>query len=232
MDRKKVLGILIAVAVLSVGFSFFGGVTWGDFLLNLGTEMTGAVVTYLLISVVLGTREEKEALISQFGSTVKDVAVAAAEELRRSGWLQDGSLKGASLVYANLEGANLAGANLQETKLAGANLEGANLREAHMEKSILVTSRLKEAFLVSAHLEGGSLQGAHMQGAHLEGAYLQGAHLRGADLQGAYLQKADLQGTDLTDAIYDVQTKWPDRFDPEAAGAKYHHPPESLVDFT
>jgi len=46
------------------------------------------------------------------GSGVRDVAVPAADELRRRGWLTDGSLRGANLSRADLRGANLREANL------------------------------------------------------------------------------------------------------------------------
>jgi len=55
----------------------------------------------------------KADLIAQMGSSVKDVAIAAVEELRRHGWLCDGSLQGAILSGANLEGAYLVMANTE-----------------------------------------------------------------------------------------------------------------------
>ena len=64
--RWGVLGVLIFVAVISLGLSFFdSNVTWGGLLQNFGTEMAGAVVTYLLLEIVLGTRQKKENLTIQ-----------------------------------------------------------------------------------------------------------------------------------------------------------------------
>ena len=83
MDNKlslRILAILICVAAITSGLSFLdkGNVTWGGLLQNLGTELVGAVVTYWLLTKVLGTQEKKEELIAQIGSTVNDVAAPAA----------------------------------------------------------------------------------------------------------------------------------------------------------
>ena len=51
-------------------------------------------------------------------------------------------------------------------------------------------------------------------GADLKWANLKWANLRQADLRGA-----KLMGADLTGARYDTDTKWPEGFDPVAAGA-------------
>ena len=59
------------------------------------------------------------------------------------------------------------------------------------------------------------LSGAKLNGAKLYGAYLNRAWLTGADLRGA-----DLRDIDLTGAKYSANTKWPEGFDPEAAGCK------------
>ena len=42
---------------------------------SFSTEMAGAVVTYLLLEIVLGTRQKKETLIANIGSQIKDVAL-------------------------------------------------------------------------------------------------------------------------------------------------------------
>jgi len=102
--------------------------------LNLVTELAGAAVVYFLFELVIERMErgeaekkalegKKAALIAQMGSKVHDVAIAAAEELRRHGWLTDGSLQGANLRGANLQGAALSKANLQGARLLGANLQ-------------------------------------------------------------------------------------------------------------
>lgn len=171
-----VLAILVGVAVIS-SLAGLRDAEQGlaDLWLNLGTELAGAVVTYVLLDLVLGTRQRKQALIAQLRSGLRNVAVAAAEELEREGWLYDGSLRGAVLAGANLEGADLRFADLAQAHLGGANLEAACLGAAN----------LQEAFLVGAKLGGASLGFAELQDADLRGAKLEGAHLDGANLEGA-----------------------------------------------
>jgi hypothetical protein len=166
--RARVLAVLLLVALVSslVGVLFSGD--WTGLLLNFGTEMAGAVATYALLEVFLGSRERREArkadLIAQLGSQVKDVAVAAAEELRRLGWLTDGSLRGVFLAGANLEGAILAWANLQGAILAWANLQWAALQEANLQAAILAWANLQGAILAGANLQWAALQEANLQG--------------------------------------------------------------------
>lgn len=56
-------------------------------------------------------------------------------------------------------------------------------------------------------------------GADLRSADLRGADLRGANLSDANLEGADMSGADLYATQYNSGTKWPEGFDPEAAGA-------------
>ena len=64
-----------------------------------------------------------------------------------------------------------------------------------------------------------------LQRVDLGGANLRGTNLRSADLSGTTLHdKTDLietyvNWTDLTAAWYNVETEWPEGFDPKAAGA-------------
>jgi uncharacterized protein YjbI with pentapeptide repeats len=206
-----VLAILLGVAVIS---SLEGlrdpelGLT--ELWLNLGTELAGAVVTFVLIDLVLGARQRKEAVITQMGSDVRDVAVPAVDDLRREGWLKDGSLVGAELVGARLQGANLTGAHLQKAnftlaRLQGASLwlarlQGANLEFARLEGAVLIEANLEGAVLADANLEGARLTEANLTGASLERANLQDARLTEANLRGVNLAEANLLGARLTDA--------------------------------
>ena len=58
-----------------------------------------------------------------------------------------------------------------------------------------------------------------LRGANLSGADLRGANMTGADLRKANLSNANLNGADLRRAEYNSETKWPEGFDPVAAGA-------------
>ena len=79
---RRILWILAVVAVLfSVPAALLSG-DWSGLFLNLGTELAGGAVTFVLLDQVLGTSRRKADLIAQLGSTVNDVAIAAAS-LRR-----------------------------------------------------------------------------------------------------------------------------------------------------
>jgi hypothetical protein len=142
---------------------------WGGLLLNVGAEFGGALATYGLLELFIKRREEEEIkkadLIAQLGSSVKDMAVAAAEELERHGWLQDGSLRGADLFRANLQGADLAMADLQGVCLVLANLREAQLLGTNLRGAILYLVDLQEAWLSEADLQGADLTEADLQGA-------------------------------------------------------------------
>ena len=104
---------------------------------------------------------------------------------------------------------SLALAYLRGVELRGALLGGADLFDAD-----LAAADLRNADLGGANLCSADLRGADLGGANLLGADLSDANLRGADLSGATLMDADLSG-----ALYDSFTRWPDGFDPKAAGA-------------
>jgi hypothetical protein len=232
----RVLLVLIAVAVtLAFVGTAVGDQTWDALLTNLATELAGAAVTYVILQWMIGQRSIKEELIAQMGSDVRDVAVPAADELRRRGWLTDGSLRwsqlgdanleGADLWLANLEGASLRFANLQGARLSRANLEGADLWRAQLQRGNMESanlawtdmrhSNLQGVDLWLANLEGASLDRAdlkearlgrvHLQEADMEDADLEGANLWGAQLQGAELERANLNKVFLQEA--DVATR-------------------------
>jgi len=170
-----------------------------------------------------------------------DVA-AALNVLRRWQW---GQAEPLDLQKTELPGANLVGAKLAGVNLTQANLCNANLASATLTKAILIAVNLTEANLtgsaaadavdydmlsaearppvnMSAVRPGANLTGANLNGARLNRANLTGANFTGAKLYAADLSGADLTGADLTltvGARYDDQTRWPDGFDPEAAGA-------------
>ena len=233
--RVGILLILIVVALVSsLGALLWGNQEWDGLALNLGSEMAGAVVTYALLELFIGGRERREAereaekkeleakkadLIAQMGSQVQGVAIAAVEELRRHGWLYDGSLQGAQLAGANLPKADLIAANLQEADVHGADLQGTLLFAANLQGADLIAANLQEADLVRANLQGAHLFMANLQRANLSDADLretllgradlQGAGLDGTDLQRATLIRANLQGATLNEnTILPDGTKW------------------------
>jgi len=183
MWRATLLLVLILVTILGIAISLIrwsmtGGQDLGALALNLGTELLGAVMTYGLLEVFIGRRmqtyERKKQLIIDLGSRVSDVSIAAASELRRFGWLTDGSLKKARLQWANLSGAPLAQANLKEAFLTEANLTNADLRNANLRSSALTRADLNGTDLTGADLTNASLAGANLENAIFTGAKLSG----------------------------------------------------------
>ena len=217
--RVGVLLILIGVALVSsLGALLWGNQEWDGLALNLGSEMAGAIVTYLLLELFIGRRELKAHLITQMGSKVQDVAIAAAEELRRHGWLMD--LERADLKGAKLPGTDLTFAFLYEAILKGANLQGADLGGANLERANLERANLQGASLC-ADLQGAKLSEANLQGADLRWANLPGASLWDANLRGADLRWANVQG-----ARFSENTTLPDgtKWTPDADMARFTDP--------
>jgi uncharacterized protein YjbI with pentapeptide repeats len=233
---REILAALLGVALLSIVLEqVFLSHSLNGLCLNLATELTGSVTTFILIDQIVGGTEEKRRLktnlIAQMGSTVNEAAIRAVEELERRGWLTDGSMHGAHLESANLQGAHLYDANLQGTYLYSANLQGAFLNSANLQGAHLYDANLQGAQLVRANLQGADLYCANLQKADLScanlqevclyDANLQGARLRLADLSMASLPEANLQGADLFEANlqeahleevqYDENTVLPDR---------------------
>ncbi|HML24874.1 MAG TPA: pentapeptide repeat-containing protein, partial [Aggregatilinea sp.] len=124
---QQILMVLIGVAVASVIPAVIISGDWAGLFLNLGTELAGASITFVLLDQILGTSRTKASLLAQMGSRMNDEATRAVEELRRLGWLSDGVLRGADLAGANLQGARLSQATMPRAVLEGAKLQRAVL---------------------------------------------------------------------------------------------------------
>jgi Pentapeptide repeats (8 copies) len=135
------------------------------------------------------------------GANLADLNLAHAD-------LQEAILPAADLSQANMTGALLRGADLADAVLFEADLTGAELFVAHLTAANLSAARLTDAVLVGVNMTRTCLTGAHLAHAVLFGADLTGADLSGADLTGALLQRVRADRT----------TKWPEGFDPLAAG--------------
>jgi hypothetical protein len=195
LSNRSVMLILIGIAVASSALSFLVNVInqvdtapgwWVSWLQNFSTEMFGAALTFILLTLIVGNRQEKQRLIRQLGSRVNEEAVRAAEELRAQGWLQDGSLQGLNLERANLKRADLNGANLQGANLHRADLQQANLSRVNLEAANLQQANLEETILREANLLGANLQQANLLGAFLGKANLCSANLQGVTLDRVY----------------------------------------------
>ncbi len=92
-------------------------------------------------------------------------------------------------------------------------LRWADLRKAKLPHAHLESQELR------LDLQATNLRKAKLPHAHFQNALLCRADLREADLRGADLRGADLGGAKLQRAKYDANTKWPEGFDQDAAGA-------------
>ncbi len=231
LTDRQVLYLLVVVVLVTSSWSAILNLTsgqpdfqaWGEgWLQNFSTEMTGAISTFWLFSLVIGNRQDKKRLIIQMRSKDNATALQAVEELREmSDWLQDDSLQGAYLGRANLANASLGRANLQGADLRNANLAGAYLRHAslagaNLERANLKGARLRAAkldsgYLWAANLANASLGRANLKGANLEFANLAGANLEHATLKGASLEFANLKGANLVHTKFDETTTLPDK---------------------
>jgi uncharacterized protein YjbI with pentapeptide repeats len=238
--RWGVLIAVVALALVSLSWSLSPDGDLKGAALNFGTEMLGAVVTYALFELIIQRRESRKAerratearkarLIAQMRSDVRDVATAATEELRRHGWLTDGSSAGADLRKVTLEGANLSQAHLEGTNLEGASLEGSNLSNANLQDANLEGANLQNANLEDANLQNAGLQWANLQRANLKRVNLQGAvtwqsnfrqtKLMNADMKGAKLLFSTLEEANLSNA--DLREVWLTRVNLQGARLMY-----------
>jgi uncharacterized protein YjbI with pentapeptide repeats len=112
---------------------------------------------------------------------------------------------------ADLFGSDLSGALLREADLSGADLREADLSGADLTDAILISANP-----IAADLSEAVLTGADLSDANLIRADLSGAVLTGANLSEALLFDADLSDAGLSEVCFDVNTQWPQEFDPPA----------------
>lgn len=190
-------------------------------LVSVGPELAGIVIGVVTIDYLNERRQReqlKAQLIRQMGMHILDVAVPAARELAHHKWLQDGSLIGANLRFANLIGADLSSANLSKANLRNAvlfgawlinaDLSGATLINADLRATLLINTILRESLLIEADLSSALMFNTQLNGANLSDANLSDVQLDGADLRGIRYwtikqlgHAKTLEGTTMPDGI-------------------------------
>lgn len=138
-------------------------------------------------------------------------------------------LAGADLSDFNLHRALLAGADLTRSTMTGtilrnACLDGATMIEANLIGAALMLALVRSANLQRANLTDAGLNMAKFQASDLTSANLTNADVGRTSFEGACLKRAvmkcrRLEMAILRDATFDVDTEWPEGFDPMAAGA-------------
>lgn len=176
LSNRQVLVIILSVSLFtSVASAVLNRVYdvtsshewWVGWLQNFSTEMLGAFSTFLLIQLLVGSREEKGRLIRQMRSRDNALALQAVAELGAHGWLSDGSLNGAYLMTANLQGLRMWDTHLKSADLHGVNLQGAKLERVNFTGANLWNANLREIRLESVNLEGADLYQADLRDAYL-----------------------------------------------------------------
>jgi uncharacterized protein YjbI with pentapeptide repeats len=125
-------------------------------------------------------------------------------------------------------GTDFRGANLSSSDVSGCSLDRYDFRRADFRLATIVGAHLRRSDFRWADLTGVDMRGTSISACDLRHADLTGADLRDVRLGavndgrggwGVDLSHAQLRGVDLRGASYDATTIWPDRFDPESAGA-------------
>lgn len=207
-----ILGIIlvvIAILIYYLGYLLEFGVPLTDFYsvfkkvyANISLELVSISFTVLILDTLYRRRENKllkEQLIRQLHSSDNNLVLQALRELRSLGWLEDGSLNGRWLNGVSFQRAPLENAELNRVKLEGSNLSRANLTRASLFQGVLTDINLRSAIMVFTDLEKAILIRANLEKANLSGAILKGVNFDGATLREA----------DLTNAIFDPKTIFP-----------------------
>lgn len=234
------IGSLVSGGAILAGESFTG------FLLNLGTEIIGAALLYIVLDIFIGRFEsqeaaeraaaaEKQELLDQMRSTVKSIAARAIERLKATDMWYDGSLSQLALNRLDFSGVDLNYISMresecQEVDFTEAWLTRADLKKASMTHCIFKRAQLKGAFFRSSQLISCNFSRAYCQDtdfrycilrrADFSGATLHGTDFRGADLSGANLYNAQLS----RDTRFDESTTMPD--------GKHYAPGMDLTPYT
>jgi uncharacterized protein YjbI with pentapeptide repeats len=202
LSNIEVIVLLVGTGVLSEILSKRPDIAdWArGFLQNFSTEMLGAFVTFLLLQLIVASRQEREQLSHDMASAIEPISKHAIEVARRNNWLYDGSLRGGKLIGANWPEINLETVDLQDAILIKANLQKAHLYRTNLKQANLMFVNLEEGILHVVNLDGAKLHQANLQKARLETSSLKGAILYGANLQGAMLSTVNLQRGKLQNA--------------------------------
>lgn len=223
---RSVLALLLAIAMATSILSLLDNpdgwtAEWrSEWLQNFSTEMLGAIITFLLFELILGTRQEYEKLVAELGSTIAETTNRAAEQLRRKGWLTNGNLDGISLRDADLRNINFTKARLRSVDFRNAYLMNATMTHGDFLQSNLHGAILHNAGMVGANFDGSILKSADMKNSSLRQASLQNADLTQSNLyrvrlietnlSGTSLNGANLKSAEIRDVICNSQTILPD----------------------
>ena len=102
-------------------------------------------------------------LILQLRSSDNKKVLQAADELRKYGWLGDGTLCGIVLRHVHLKSADLSNASLQRVNLSMADMRWTDLHGADLQDAQLNNTNLYRANMVDVNLDRANLIRANLQ---------------------------------------------------------------------
>jgi len=166
--------LVLAIGVLFSAFLIFAllnilsnllGVdfVWDDFVLNLTSELIGILAVIFIIDRLRFVQSEislRESLLRRAAGTANEIAKSAIDELKLTGYIDRGILRGRDFSGANLQGVMLEGADLRCAILKNCNLTGAKLSGADLSGTDLSGADLSGAKLVSVTLSNTRFHGA------------------------------------------------------------------------
>jgi uncharacterized protein YjbI with pentapeptide repeats len=154
----------------------------------------------------------KDTIIFEFSSSDNAIAILAAMKLKEEGWINDGSLRGLNISYANLEGINeryfdeyyfLAeideDSNIDNTEEGFQRfLEGCKI---DVEGSRLHNSNLSGACLSYSNFQGVTMNESDLADSWINNAIFYNTKLAQSNLSGVYAANADFSNADLTRSV-------------------------------
>lgn len=123
-------------------------------------------------------------------------------------------LESALLRSAKFRGCDIRSGIFKNADASGANFQGAALMNADLTGALLVGAHFGEARPIAANFNNADLTGADLRRADVGLATFRHARLCGSKMHCIRLQEADLTG-----ALFDQHTQWPDGFGPFEKGA-------------
>lgn len=187
-----VIGIVIGLLIITL-INYVTGDSSG-FLQNLVPEAVGLVFTVLILDNLGKLREEKsmvEQLVRRMHSRYNHTALAAIEELRVIGHLQDGTIIG-----REMRGSSWKDANLYEADLSGCDLMNADVLHADFVKANLTGALITDEQLAATD----NLCGARMP----DGSLYDGRFTLMGDLEWARRKKINLDDPEAMADFYGV----------------------------
>jgi hypothetical protein len=180
--------VMLIVGIKSVIGSTLSWKNLSNLILAISPELIGISITVLILDAMVEKRQKKIAedqfkaqLVREMGSSIRDMAIPALEELRENGWLADEFLTGKNFDGANLMDADFTNAILSNDSFVHANLAGANFNGAKLDGARLISANMKNAKTEFAVIRGADLRGALLEGSSFTDEQLQGVtYLHGA----------------------------------------------------